>query len=74
MKKFLLVMISVLLIAAVCAACTPGTLVDTLNGLGGATPGNGLRYATPGSAASIVSPGNLIFATPINAASPGNAQ
>ncbi len=48
MKKFLIMLVSLLVIAALCAACTPGSLVDTLNGLGGATPGNAFRIVTPG--------------------------
>lgn len=75
MKKFILIFVSIMLIAAVCAACTPGALVDTLNGLGGATPGNGFFFATPGGASNAATPGNVLYlASPSDAATPGNAQ
>lgn len=85
MKRFISVIIAAIMLAALCAACTPGALVDTLNGLGGATPGNAFRFiATPGNAAYIATPGNAVVASPANAvvepightvvASPSNAQ
>jgi|ADurb_Cas_03_Slu_FD_contig_21_4037548_length_646_multi_4_in_0_out_0_2 hypothetical protein len=57
MKKIILTLVATLLIGAICAACTPGALVDTLNGLG-ASPGNiystrgngGITYSTRGNA------------------------
>ncbi|MDO4572514.1 MAG: hypothetical protein Q4C13_04030 [Clostridia bacterium] len=58
MKKIFGIIAAVLLMATLASACTPGAVIDTLNGLG-ATPGNGIRLVSPGSAAiAPVSPGN----------------
>lgn len=57
MKRIILTIVASLLIGAICAACTPGALVDTINSLG-ASPGNaystrgngGITYSTRGNA------------------------
>lgn len=64
MKRFFAIIVAILLIGTLCAACTPGSIIDTLNGLGAATPGNA-RIATSGNA--VASPGNAVV-------SPGNVK
>ena len=67
MKRTLIVIIFILLMAATGVACTPGNFLDMLNSLG-ASPGNARYHVTPNNASYSISPGNaLIYVSPENA-------
>ncbi|MEG1525533.1 MAG: hypothetical protein RRZ24_05230 [Clostridia bacterium] len=59
MKKVTITLIMLLLCIALFSACTPGSLLDLLAGVGGSRVSSGnAYYSTSGNAISIVTSGN----------------